>query len=310
MNDGLDPMSALAQAYEAEDSQTMTSPTTKYSFKDQQSDSHPELSVEDTVIQNHDTYIDQLIETNKPQHPVFALSPQSTVKWDDHNVVFNKSLPPFSAKTTPRDRMKSRPSADFLMVVDNLQKQLNERNKEVGRLREQLKAKNSAYEKLLATNEELNEQKQTAENETQKKTQLLVEKDVQIESLHNEMNSKDAEVQNLTAEIEKYEQIGTWVELQMDKSVSMDRMNSLSIEKLKEWKQSIIDDQQDMFDNNDYDDDEKDVEQTQLLQNEKASKKRKKKKKRKKLKVDENKAEIQLEELGNNDGCCIPWFHK
>merc|ERR1712228_337636 len=102
----------------------------------------------------------------------------------------------------------------------------------------------------MGINDDLNEKQQTAENEIKQKNEALMAKD-------NEINDKDAMIQKLSAEITNYEQIGTWIDVQMDESVDMQRLNALSIEKLKQWKQAIIEKQQ-MIDSMEYDEDEKD----------------------------------------------------
>ena len=45
---------------------------------------------------------------------------------------------------------------------------LNERNKEVGRLREQINAKNKEYENILAQNDDLNEKMQSVEKKEER----------------------------------------------------------------------------------------------------------------------------------------------
>eukprot|EP01084_Bolivina_argentea_P181227 313020_1 len=144
----------LAQAYEAEDSQTMTATTLFINDDKSDGSDHEDTVIEnidDTVIQNNDSYIDQIIKSNHTHSesqtftsPSNAFLPYTS----SHNIIPRTTTPNY----------KQQPSQDFLLIIENFQKQLQEKNKENETLKNKLKEMKNNYDNIIHTNNALKQQ--------------------------------------------------------------------------------------------------------------------------------------------------------
>jgi len=114
----------LAQAYEAEDSQTII---------DRGSDDEDTVvcdpdDIDDTVVQNNDSYIDKLVGHGSQKQPHFAASESITMTTSPSfttKMSSRSSLVHGKPAVSSKPQYTQQPSRDFLIMVENLQKELS-----------------------------------------------------------------------------------------------------------------------------------------------------------------------------------------
>eukprot|EP01084_Bolivina_argentea_P100717 180745_1 len=162
----------LQAEYEAEDSQTLVTRTT---FDDSQlkqvqslTDDEEEEDIDDTVVYNNanDTMIEHIIH-----QPRYSGSVTSTATMITSPAGFNKM--PFTQTSNTQSNAQSvisntqigkQPSTDFFAVVENMQKELNQKDKALKLIAKQLKEKNAQCTQLRTKSEMFKQQLQNTQN--------------------------------------------------------------------------------------------------------------------------------------------------
>ena len=244
--------------------------------------------IEDTVIQNNDTYIENLIKSGAPrssESQTMTISPnftnyalrqhtqsiglvnQSHILSPHNSVPYSMKSPKNTSQPDYKPGLNSQPSVDFLLIVENLQKQINQKDQAYTAISKQLKEKQTSFERVRDKNEELQQQiiklqkeekedDKSVQSELIQKSQTLSQQSDKIDELNEKINGQNGEIQQLTKQLEHYQKIGEWVEMQMkwesNGSIEMSSKQQsygdglmqlnpkLTIQALEEWKNSII----------------------------------------------------------------------
>eukprot|EP01083_Nonionella_stella_P102138 290333_1 len=261
----------LAQAFAAEDSITRTATLVSTPKDDDALDSDDE-STEDTVVVN-ESYVETLIKSNQQRSLDDLASPSNTkttygpVSASHHNIIYNRPPSRAVAAVPPKryPSLSAQPSADFLLMVENLQSRLHQKEEALKRSAKQLRQKRNDYENVLRTNTELQDEIQKLRANAEKSDPLddsnetkepekgshvlqmsseLIEKHEQIDELNNTVAERDRTIQSLTEQMEQYREVEQWLAMQIkwDSIANNESVNEgmikLNVKTLEEWKRA------------------------------------------------------------------------